>query len=274
MLARQRQERILEEVQRHGGARVSDLVAALGVSDMTIRRDIQELARRDLVLRVHGGATSVTGRSAEEPGFVAKSALQPVLQVGDRRRGGRAGRARCLDRAVGRHDDVRAGPAAADRARPDHRHQLTARGQPAARVAPRRHDGDPHRRRAHAVQRAGRPDRRRCPAHAARRHAVPRRARHGRAGRADHPEPGRGRDRPGHGGRRPSAGGGGRPQQVGRRRPVHDRRPRAGGRAGDRRRHRRASRTHSLATGSAADRGPGRRASRPPGDPPRAQDPW
>jgi DeoR/GlpR family transcriptional regulator of sugar metabolism len=78
MLARQRQERILEEVQRHGGARVSDLVTTLGVSDMTIRRDIQELARRDLVLRVHGGATSITGRSAEEPGFVAKSVLQPV----------------------------------------------------------------------------------------------------------------------------------------------------------------------------------------------------
>jgi DeoR/GlpR family transcriptional regulator of sugar metabolism len=78
MLARQRQERILDEVQRHGGARVSDLVTTLGVSDMTIRRDIQELARRELVLRVHGGATSITGRSAEEPGFVVKSTLHPV----------------------------------------------------------------------------------------------------------------------------------------------------------------------------------------------------
>jgi DeoR/GlpR family transcriptional regulator of sugar metabolism len=78
MLARQRQERILDEVQRHGGARVSDLVTTLGVSDMTIRRDIQELARRELVLRVHGGATSISGRSADEPGFVAKSALHPV----------------------------------------------------------------------------------------------------------------------------------------------------------------------------------------------------
>lgn len=78
MLARQRQERILEEVQRYGGARVSDLVAALGVSDMTIRRDIQELARQDLVLRVHGGATAINGRSADEPGFQVKSALHPL----------------------------------------------------------------------------------------------------------------------------------------------------------------------------------------------------
>ena len=52
--------------------------ATLGVSDMTIRRDIQELARHELVLRVHGGATSISGRSAEEPGFVVKSALHPV----------------------------------------------------------------------------------------------------------------------------------------------------------------------------------------------------
>jgi DeoR/GlpR family transcriptional regulator of sugar metabolism len=75
MLARQRQERILEEVRRHGGARVGDLVDLLDVSDMTVRRDIESLARRGLVERVHGGATAVGVRSGEEPGFVAKSAL-------------------------------------------------------------------------------------------------------------------------------------------------------------------------------------------------------
>lgn len=81
MLARQRQELILEEVRRHGAARVSDLVVQFGVSDMTIRRDIQELARQDLVLRVHGGATSVNGRSAYEPGFLVKSELQPEAKL-------------------------------------------------------------------------------------------------------------------------------------------------------------------------------------------------
>jgi DeoR/GlpR family transcriptional regulator of sugar metabolism len=75
MLARQRQERILAEVRRHGGARVSDLVELLGVSDMTVRRDIEALAREDLVVRVHGGATAVDERSTEEPGFAAKSGL-------------------------------------------------------------------------------------------------------------------------------------------------------------------------------------------------------
>jgi DeoR/GlpR family transcriptional regulator of sugar metabolism len=75
MLARQRQERILAEVRRNGGARVSDLVDLLEVSDMTVRRDIDVLARRDLVLRVHGGATVIGGHSTEEPGFAAKSLL-------------------------------------------------------------------------------------------------------------------------------------------------------------------------------------------------------
>jgi len=78
MLARQRQERILEEVTLTGGARVSDLVELLGVSDMTIRRDIAALARKGLVSRVHGGATAVSGRSADEPGFAAKSGLQTL----------------------------------------------------------------------------------------------------------------------------------------------------------------------------------------------------
>lgn len=76
MLARQRQERILDQIRLTGGARVSDLVDLLNVSDMTIRRDIAALARRGLVTRVHGGAIAVSGSSAEEPGFAVKSSLQ------------------------------------------------------------------------------------------------------------------------------------------------------------------------------------------------------
>jgi len=75
MLARQRQERILEAVRAHGGAKVSDLVGLLNVSEMTVRRDIATLAGRGLVARVHGGATALDGRSADEPGFLAKSAM-------------------------------------------------------------------------------------------------------------------------------------------------------------------------------------------------------
>ncbi|MCM0639899.1 DeoR/GlpR family DNA-binding transcription regulator [Cellulomonas wangsupingiae] len=74
MLATQRRERILAEVRAHGAARVADLVVALGVSDMTVRRDIAELAREGLVRRVHGGAVApdTPSRSTDEPGFEAK----------------------------------------------------------------------------------------------------------------------------------------------------------------------------------------------------------
>jgi DeoR/GlpR family transcriptional regulator of sugar metabolism len=79
MLAHQRQEVILDTVRTHGGVRVADLVERLGVSEMTVRRDIGELSRRGLVARVHGGAAAV-GRSSEEPGFAAKSSLRPAAK--------------------------------------------------------------------------------------------------------------------------------------------------------------------------------------------------
>ena len=75
MLASQRRATIAALVAESGAVRVADLVQHLGVSDMTVRRDIEQLAREGLVERVHGGAMAVGGRSSEEPGFSAKSAL-------------------------------------------------------------------------------------------------------------------------------------------------------------------------------------------------------
>jgi DeoR/GlpR family transcriptional regulator of sugar metabolism len=72
LLAQQRRSRILEWVRQDGAAKVSDLVAEFGVSDMTIRRDLDALARRGLLDKVHGGATLPSG-STDEPGFQAKS---------------------------------------------------------------------------------------------------------------------------------------------------------------------------------------------------------
>jgi DeoR/GlpR family transcriptional regulator of sugar metabolism len=76
MLAQQRQTAILDLVRRHGGVRVSQLVSRFGVSDMTIRRDLEVLADRGLVDKVHGGATITGPGSTEEPGFDAKSVRQ------------------------------------------------------------------------------------------------------------------------------------------------------------------------------------------------------
>lgn len=75
MLARQRQAFILDRVREVGAVRVADLVRELGVSDMTVRRDLEILDDRGLLEKVHGGATSI-GHALFEPGFAAKSSLQ------------------------------------------------------------------------------------------------------------------------------------------------------------------------------------------------------
>ena len=74
MLARHRQSLILQAVRSDGSARVSDLTQQLGVSDMTVRRDLEALARDGLIEKVHGGAVLPgTPTSSHEPGFDAKS---------------------------------------------------------------------------------------------------------------------------------------------------------------------------------------------------------
>ncbi|MFC4072911.1 substrate-binding domain-containing protein [Actinoplanes subglobosus] len=56
-----RRARLLEQLQRDGVLRVSDLTDALGASTVTIRRDIAQLASEGLVRRVHGGVALPSG---------------------------------------------------------------------------------------------------------------------------------------------------------------------------------------------------------------------
>ncbi|MET7442418.1 DeoR/GlpR family DNA-binding transcription regulator [Streptomyces sp. NPDC004082] len=76
LLAEQRRNLILDEVRRRGGVRVNELTRKLGVSDMTVRRDLDALARQGVVEKVHGGAVPVVEASTHEPGFEAKSGLE------------------------------------------------------------------------------------------------------------------------------------------------------------------------------------------------------
>src|SRR5579862_163245 len=77
MLARHRQSLILQAVRSDGSARVSDLTQRLGVSDMTIRRDLEILARDGLVEKVHGGAVLPGAPPAgHEPGLEVKLVLE------------------------------------------------------------------------------------------------------------------------------------------------------------------------------------------------------
>ena len=55
-----RRAQLLEALQRQGTVRVSELTEALGVTPVTVRRDIAQLASAGLVRRVHGGATLLT----------------------------------------------------------------------------------------------------------------------------------------------------------------------------------------------------------------------
>ena len=74
MLTAERRQAILARLERDGKVVASELVAALGVSEDTVRRDLRELAADGLLMRVHGGAL---------PGG---SALYPAATFDDRLR--------------------------------------------------------------------------------------------------------------------------------------------------------------------------------------------
>ncbi len=62
-----RRARVLETVRREQFASVADLSAAFGVSEVTIRNDLDILAGEGALRRVRGGAVHRTGRNFEEP---------------------------------------------------------------------------------------------------------------------------------------------------------------------------------------------------------------
>jgi len=67
MVAENRYLVILGEIEDHGSVSVVDLARRLGVSEMTIRRDLADLEKEGSLRRVHGGAVSARGRSYEPP---------------------------------------------------------------------------------------------------------------------------------------------------------------------------------------------------------------
>src|SRR5690625_3559642 len=69
MLVEERRRRIVEQVRRRGSVSVTTLAKELGVSGMTIRRDLESLAAEGVLDKVHGGATLRRGASAEELDF-------------------------------------------------------------------------------------------------------------------------------------------------------------------------------------------------------------
>ncbi len=90
MLAIERQRKILEAARRDGAVRTQELSSALKVTEETIRRDLDALARQRLLHRTHGGATEISmaihelphsereGRQAPEKTVIGKLAAKQV----------------------------------------------------------------------------------------------------------------------------------------------------------------------------------------------------
>ena len=84
-LPAERHARILEVLAERHAVRVSTLSELLGVSEVTVRRDLEELERKALLERTHGGAIPVQRMRAEPAYGVAAAAM-----LGEKRAIGRA----------------------------------------------------------------------------------------------------------------------------------------------------------------------------------------
>jgi len=65
IFARERRDLIARMVQEHGRARVIDLARAMGVSSVTIRKDLEALAAEGRLIRAHGGALALRDQVPE-----------------------------------------------------------------------------------------------------------------------------------------------------------------------------------------------------------------
>ncbi|KOU20408.1 LacI family transcriptional regulator [Streptomyces sp. WM6372] len=79
----QRQAQVLALVRARGSVRVADLAQELGVSPVTLRRDIEAMAARGEIHRMHGVISRVeTGRP--ERGPAARASVSAAAAAGDR----------------------------------------------------------------------------------------------------------------------------------------------------------------------------------------------
>lgn len=67
MLPNQRQETILQRLEKHGTVRTVDLAQEFAVTDETIRKDLDALADARRLFRVHGGATRASDARYDLP---------------------------------------------------------------------------------------------------------------------------------------------------------------------------------------------------------------
>jgi DeoR/GlpR family transcriptional regulator of sugar metabolism len=81
MLPDERRRLIAERLRRHGSVSVSALEAEFRISPMTARRDLDELERRGVARRTHGGAV-LPGLSSHEDSFLQR--LEVAVEAKER----------------------------------------------------------------------------------------------------------------------------------------------------------------------------------------------
>ena len=72
MLIGERRQHILSLIHRHGRVLVSELSDSLGISPITIRKDLDYVEAHSLVQRTHGGALSPQGSTMTDPSLKEK----------------------------------------------------------------------------------------------------------------------------------------------------------------------------------------------------------
>lgn len=95
LLAEPRRMRILEWLQEEGSARVRDLSVAFGVSEATVRQDLERLDADGFIVREHGGAYLKS-----VPQQVQSLSLQHISNMEEKKKIGRAAAAEVEDGAT------------------------------------------------------------------------------------------------------------------------------------------------------------------------------
>ena len=80
MFALERQKRIMDTLKTDGAVWVSKLSVELGVTEETVRRDLEKLEKQELLLRTHGGAIPIDQGNHEMS--LAKEAVK-YISAGD-----------------------------------------------------------------------------------------------------------------------------------------------------------------------------------------------
>ena len=75
MLKRERLDQIMKMVTEENFISVADLAKSLQVSEMTIRRDLDELSKSGKVIRLHGGAQAISSQDGVERSFQQKRGI-------------------------------------------------------------------------------------------------------------------------------------------------------------------------------------------------------